>query len=510
MAFPADWPRRWWLLPGETAAYIDVAGRPTLSLVYEYDDGNLWGFRLDSMQPIYDHHADAFVHGLDRRSDSDQSLVDAVYAAARRLRGGREDWKLTGRQQLAINIAAKELPKAPWVSGKKLRAELMKELGVSDLDEAKSLTKSLEPRWLAEVEGDRFCLTLPGLMTSREGGRATKVLRSVLTVFDVKYNGVADQEGDPDFDRFRLDDIMRCGELEVADRDFALNAVLILRLGIVDPVLDNTNAALYVGNPGWRPPADIERLAACRGNIQAFWAATRQGKEVHRPWSTAPLRLKETINETERRQRVGHPLRPPTRGFGQGSVSPPTDPMLWSAGKMEPGSNDNLEEQMRLVAFITQRAMQATTKAQPVSAGREETMQKYDVALSFAGAERSYAEELAAKVKAAGFAVFYDNDEAADLWGKDLVVHLADVYSKNSRYCVMFLSKTYKEREWTNHERQAAQERALKERGAEYILPVKIDDTEIPGIRSTTGYLPIALGIDKIAELLITKLRSST
>ena len=41
--------------------------------------------------------------------------------------------------------------------------------------------------------------------------------------------------------------------------------------------------------------------------------------------------------------------------------------------------------------------------------------------------------------------------------------------------------KQYLEREWTIHERRSAQERMLKEKGSEYILPVKIDDSELPG-----------------------------
>ncbi|MNC80189.1 hypothetical protein D3C75_1328950 [compost metagenome] len=41
---------------------------------------------------------------------------------------------------------------------------------------------------------------------------------------------------------------------------------------------------------------------------------------------------------------------------------------------------------------------------------------------------------------------------------------------------------------WTNHERESAQARSFVEK-VEYILPIRLDDTEIPGIRSTTGYI---------------------
>ena len=42
-------------------------------------------------------------------------------------------------------------------------------------------------------------------------------------------------------------------------------------------------------------------------------------------------------------------------------------------------------------------------------------------------------------------AMIYDAFEAANLWGKNLVDHLADIYA-NARYVVMFISKEYVEK----------------------------------------------------------------
>ncbi|HMF36865.1 MAG TPA: hypothetical protein VKF17_09510, partial [Isosphaeraceae bacterium] len=44
---------------------------------------------------------------------------------------------------------------------------------------------------------------------------------------------------------------------------------------------------------------------------------------------------------------------------------------------------------------------------------------EYDVALSFAGEERRYAETLAEILRAAGLSVFYDKHHEVTLWGKD-------------------------------------------------------------------------------------------
>ncbi len=115
---------------------------------------------------------------------------------------------------------------------------------------------------------------------------------------------------------------------------------------------------------------------------------------------------------------------------------------------------------------------------------------EHDIALSFAGEDRAYVEMVAEQLKARGISVFYDRYEQADLWGKDLYVHLTEVYRNKVRYTLMFISKHYKEKVWANHERRAAQSRALEE-SREYILPARFDDTDIPGLLPTTGFIDL-------------------
>ena len=133
-------------------------------------------------------------------------------------------------------------------------------------------------------------------------------------------------------------------------------------------------------------------------------------------------------------------------------------------------------------------------------------MQKYDVALSFAGEDRQHAKALADLLKAGGYWFFYDENELAQMWGKNLYDYLSSVYKDRARYCVMFLSQHYERKLWTNHERQLAQARAFQE-NREYILPVRLDDTEIPGIPPTVGYLDLrAMTIEEVYEVLVKKL----
>ena len=138
------------------------------------------------------------------------------------------------------------------------------------------------------------------------------------------------------------------------------------------------------------------------------------------------------------------------------------------------------------------------------------TEKQYDVALSFAGEDRHYAEPLAKRLKAGGYSVFYDKYEQAELWGKDLYVHLSSVYKDQARYCVIFLSKHYAQKLWTRHELQNAQARAFRE-NQEYILPIRIDDTEIPGVPPTIGHLDLdPTNIEEIYQALVEKLSGTT
>jgi hypothetical protein len=83
---------------------------------------------------------------------------------------------------------------------------------------------------------------------------------------------------------------------------------------------------------------------------------------------------------------------------------------------------------------------------------------------------------------------------------------LADNSLKNSTNSVVFVSRFYKRKLWTNHERESAQARAFKSR-TEYILPVRFDDTEIPGIRPTQGYIDLRTTTpEQLADMLLEKL----
>lgn len=134
----------------------------------------------------------------------------------------------------------------------------------------------------------------------------------------------------------------------------------------------------------------------------------------------------------------------------------------------------------------------------------------YDVAMSFASEDRDIVETIATMLRDRGIRVFYDKFEEAQLWGKDLFEHLADIYSKRATFCIVFASDAYINKKWTSHERRHAQARALEE-SREYILPIRIDDTAVPGIPPTTAYLDVRKTSEiEIVNMVIAKLSELT
>lgn len=133
---------------------------------------------------------------------------------------------------------------------------------------------------------------------------------------------------------------------------------------------------------------------------------------------------------------------------------------------------------------------------------------KYDVAFSFAGEDREYVEQVAKILKDNGVKIFYDKFEEVELWGQDLGVHFEYVYNRSARYCVPFMSESYKKKMWTKYEIRNAISRAISSNEA-YILPVKLEDVKIDGLRESIGYLSAKdLSPKELANKILQKLGS--
>jgi len=133
----------------------------------------------------------------------------------------------------------------------------------------------------------------------------------------------------------------------------------------------------------------------------------------------------------------------------------------------------------------------------------------YDIAVSYASEDRETVDKYCETIspRARELRIFYDKYDQVNLWGTNLYDKLDEIYRTKALCCVIFISKHYAKKVWTNHERKAAQARALQE-NIEYILPVRLDDTEIPGIPPTVGYLDLReISVSKLAHMTIEKVK---
>lgn len=129
----------------------------------------------------------------------------------------------------------------------------------------------------------------------------------------------------------------------------------------------------------------------------------------------------------------------------------------------------------------------------------------FDVLLSFAGPERVYARAIADICNANGLNVFLDEDFQHEIWGKNLVEYLDELYRTGGKYCVALISQAYCDRAFTRVERRAAFDRMIQH-AAEYFLPICVDDTWPQGLPKSTAYLDLRThGVIGICELLIRK-----
>ena len=130
----------------------------------------------------------------------------------------------------------------------------------------------------------------------------------------------------------------------------------------------------------------------------------------------------------------------------------------------------------------------------------------YDVAVTFAGEDREFVEEVVRDIASAGYKVFYDQDEQVTLWGEELTEFFPKIYEERSRYAVMFVSRHYAAKAWTRLERRSVLVRALNQ-PTPYLLPVRLDSTRLTGVRETISYLDgIRIGAKGVAMAIRQKL----
>ena len=156
---------------------------------------------------------------------------------------------------------------------------------------------------------------------------------------------------------------------------------------------------------------------------------------------------------------------------------------------------------------VLEAAAELIERRAPLAAKDEGLEGPFDLGLSYAGEQRAFVDEVAHALRSSGLSVFYDAflDEA--LLGRNLIDRLHDIFTNRCRYVVMFISEQYVQKDWPTLERRAAQAKAFESR-TDYLLPIRFDDTPVPGLPSTVAYLDARVASpSQIATKLCHKLQ---
>lgn len=103
----------------------------------------------------------------------------------------------------------------------------------------------------------------------------------------------------------------------------------------------------------------------------------------------------------------------------------------------------------------------------------------YDIALSFANEDLKIAKKIAKQLKRLGVTYYLYTEEV--IFASNLTATTWNIYHQESRFAVVLISKHYKEKKWASREWDAINA-VHRPYNSSYIIPIRLDDTELPGL----------------------------
>ena len=148
----------------------------------------------------------------------------------------------------------------------------------------------------------------------------------------------------------------------------------------------------------------------------------------------------------------------------------------------------------QIAEFIIQRAkpQQQSSTVTTIHSTRLPTIKRFQIALAFPGEYRDYVSQVAAILgqKLGQDTVFYDQWYTAELARPNMDTHLQAIYHDHAELIVPFLCADYERKQWCGLEWRAIRD-LLKKRQDNDIMPLRFDDTEIPGLYGIDGYIDL-------------------
>ena len=138
------------------------------------------------------------------------------------------------------------------------------------------------------------------------------------------------------------------------------------------------------------------------------------------------------------------------------------------------------------------------------------TEKRFAVAFSFAGEHDDYVRRIVKALREVGrlprSRIFYHKRFEAEPSRPDLDLYLQDIYGNQSELLVVMLSAEYERKEWTGLEWRLLRE-LIKKRAGHAVMPIRFDDTHVPGLFSVDGYSSaVGRSPEEIADLILDRL----
>jgi hypothetical protein len=257
-----------------------------------------------------------------------------------------------------------------------------------------------------------------------------------------------------------------------------------------------------------------------------------EGKEAARTamrLMTASLAL---LNQCADRYGIHWPLRELLDWLGSAATSPDTGDLgtHWNWGesftrpKLWEGENRSFIDEVARWANKLEEEETQSREAKPM--GNELTAQeqlsevllagtrgrRFRIALSFPGEHRAFVEQVASHLADhVGWEhVLYDKYYEAELARVNLDTYLQQLYRDESELIAVFLCADYERREWCGLEWRAIRDLVKGPRRSD-IMPLRFDNTTVPGLFSIDGYVSVGSRTpDEVADLILQRLRPNS
>lgn len=132
---------------------------------------------------------------------------------------------------------------------------------------------------------------------------------------------------------------------------------------------------------------------------------------------------------------------------------------------------------------------------------------KFEVALSYVGAQLEVATRLSATLRDRGLSVFFDRVDVETIVGRDGPDALTDMYRAQARVCVLLLSPAYEQSAWTRIEREAVLARRSTDRTA-FLIPVRVEGEPPDWLPRQLLYFDLLRqSIDELSDVVVQRVR---